>query len=228
VQAAARDFQALAQAAMPDQTGMTFECRLYRLPPILFLCWVDSVCYVQQYHFWSARDNRTPMPVLKFRKLSESATTYPYHKEMEHHFDWIWENASIPVTDYLEAAVVGTDRGTHQCGAVNVYTDPNKASDRIAYLLKRARTKVSIQGISLNSFFKPGALREAISSVLENGIMELQVFLLNPDSDQAKYRSYRERLFICTGHAKPASAPRALGDILCQATGTHPVLRGVL
>ena len=25
-----------------------------------------------------------------------------------------------------------------------------------------------------------------------------------------------------TGHAKPAAAPRALGDILCQATGPHP------
>lgn len=195
VQAAARDLRDLTTSANPEQTGVKFECRLYRLPPILFLSWVDSVCYVQQYHFWSSRDNRTPTPVLKLRKLPASATTYPYHKEMEHHFDWIWENASIPVEDYLDGAVVGTDRGIHSSAAENVYTDPTKAMDRIVYLLKAAKRKVSIQGISLHSYFEPGPLREAVYSVLENGEIELELLVLDPDSEQAKYRSYRERLF---------------------------------
>lgn len=197
VQAAARDLKNLTASAVPEQTGVTFECRLYRLPPILFLSWVDSVCYVQPYHFWSFRDNRTPMPVLKFRRLPASA--YPYHKEMEHHFDWIWKNASISVEDYIDGKVVGTDHGIYSSAAVNVYTDPIKASERMVYLLKAAKTKVSIQGVSLNSFFKPGALREAVSGVAENGVAELELLLLDPDCEQAKYRSYRERLFVSPG-----------------------------
>lgn len=195
VQLAAKDLHALTQAARPQETGVHFECRLYRLPPTLFLCWVNSACYVQQYHFWSARNNRTPTPVLKFRSLPASDTTYPYHMEMDHHFDWIWNNASIPVVDYLEGMAVGTERGIYQCRTINVYTDPQKASDRIAYLLKRSQQKVSILGISLNSFFKTGALREAISGVIDKGT-ELEVLILDPESEQAKYRSYRERLFV--------------------------------
>jgi hypothetical protein len=34
--------------------------------------------------------------------------------------------------------------------------------------------------------------------VLENTKAELQILLLDPDSEQAKYRSYRERLFVST------------------------------
>jgi hypothetical protein len=196
VDAAAKALQRLMAEARPSETGVSFECRLYRLPPILFLCWTDVGCYVQPYHFWSSRDNRTPTPVLKFRKLSRSVATYPYHEEMEHHFDWIWENAAIPVADYLDGAVVGTDQGINQCGAANIYTDSHKASRRIVHLLKRACKKVSIQGISLNSFFKPGELREAVSSVLEEERAEVEVLLLDPESEQAKYRSYRERLFV--------------------------------
>ncbi|MBI1765272.1 MAG: hypothetical protein HYR56_27985, partial [Acidobacteria bacterium] len=111
VRAAAEALHRLeAEAAKNSSTtGVKFECRLYRLPPIMFLCWIDSICYAQQYHFWSKRDNRTPIPVFKYRRLDASA--YPYHKEMENHFEWIWKNASIKVSDYLETEVVGTDEG---------------------------------------------------------------------------------------------------------------------
>jgi hypothetical protein len=134
--------------------------------------------------------------VLKFRKLAASPIAYPYHSEMEQHFDWIWEHASISVHDYLDGEEVGTDEGINQCGGVNVYTDPRKASARIIYLLKKARERVSLQGISLHSFFRPGELREAISGLLEQGEVAVDVLLLDPDSLQAQYRSYREQLFI--------------------------------
>ncbi len=211
VTAAARDLQQLTAAANPKQTGVSFECRLYRLPPILFLCWTDPVCYVQQYHFWSSRDNRTPTPVLKYRQLPASSATYPYHKEMEHHFDWIWQHASISLDDYLDAATVGIERGMHECGAVNVYTNSDRARDRIVYLLARAEHRVSIQGISLISYFKVGALREVLSGILEASKVDVEVLLLDPLSDQAKLRSYRERLFESPSQSFP--------DYL--ATGEH-------
>lgn len=196
VNAAAKALRNLMLEAKHSKTGVSFECRLYRLPPILFLCWVDTACYVQQYHFWSSRDNRTPIPVLKYRKRAPSQMTYPYHAEMEHHFEWIWEHASIPLVDYLDGHEVGNDEGLGQCGVANIYTDPIKARERIIFLLQNARAKVSIQGISLSSFFKPGALRQAIAHLLETEKAEVEVLLLDPDSDQAKYRSYREQLFI--------------------------------
>lgn len=194
VTAAARDLLDLEDASNPANTGVTFECHLYRIPPILFLCWMDPVCYVQQYHFWSSRDNQTPTPVLKYRQLPASRSTYPYHEEMEHHFNWIWENASIPVKDFLDGAAVGIENGMHQCGAVNVYTNPEKARDRIVHLLKNAKSDVAIQGISLNSYFSPGPLREALHDIIVKGDVELKVLLLKPDCRQAKLRSYRERL----------------------------------
>ena len=198
VDAAAKDFFALEKAANANETGVKFECRLYRIPPIMFLSWTDSVCYVQQYHFWSKRDNQTPTPVLKFHNLpaSASANTYPYHSEMEHHFDWIWANATISVNSYLNGVDVGPDRGNHMCGTTNIYVDPDVGANRINYLLSKAENKVSIQGISLNSFFKQGKLREALSLILENNRAEIEVLLLDPISEQAEYRSYREDLIV--------------------------------
>ena len=198
VHAAAKELLDLQEEATRrgTSTGVSFECKLYRLPPMLFLSWVDSACYVQQYHFWSARDNRTPVPVFRFRRLVESHDVYPYHSEMEHHFKWIWENASVPVRDYLALAVVGTDEGLNQCGAINIFTNPKMASSRIAGLLADARDKVSIQGVSLHSFFTPGKLFEAFCNLLERGQAEVEILLLDPESSQAKYRSYRERLFV--------------------------------
>jgi hypothetical protein len=48
VDAAARALHELERAAAARSANVTFACRLYRLPPTMFLCWVDSVCYVQQ------------------------------------------------------------------------------------------------------------------------------------------------------------------------------------
>lgn len=196
VVAAANHLKTLEESTCNSSNGVRFSCRLYRLPPTLFLCWTDSVSYVQQYHFWSARDNRTPTPVLKYQDVAASADTYPYHKEMEHHFDWIWNNASVSVGQFIEGAEIGTDHGMKLASAANVYSEPRAAAARITYRLKQAKHRVSIQGISLGSFFKFGEFRQAISEILEKGEVVLEVLLLDPDSDQAKYRSFREHLFF--------------------------------
>jgi len=184
----------LAAAASPATTGVTIECRLYRTPPIFFLCLVDSACYVQQYHFWSSRDDRVPVPTLKFCKEAVPAGVHTYHQEMEDHFDWVWDNASVPVEEYLVSHVVGTDEGINQCGTINVYTDHGEARRRMEYLLDQAKTKVSIQGVSLRSFLERGSLCDSVYRLVERGKVRVEMLLLDPDSEQAKYRSYRERL----------------------------------
>lgn len=181
---------------MQDKTGVSFECHLYRLPPILFLCLADSVCYIEQYHFWSERIHNTPIPVLKYLNHSEHHGVYPMHGEMESHFDWIWQKASIPVSQYSEQAVVGIDKGLTQRGVVNVFATYGEAYKRIRWMLDNAREKVSIMGISLHSFFSHGELFKAISRLVENDRLDIEVLVLDPGSNQAMIRSYRERLFV--------------------------------
>jgi hypothetical protein len=100
----------------------------------------------------------------------------------------------VSVTDYLKNFVIGTDEAIYKCGADNMYADFNEAGHRIKYLLEQAEKKVWIQGISLRSFFQEeGNLYEAMYGVLAKGV-EVRVLLLDPLSEQAIYRSYREWL----------------------------------
>jgi hypothetical protein len=198
VDAAAKELHHLQKEAASEgtRTGVTFECRLYRLPPILFLCWTDATCYVQQYHFWTSRDNSTPIPVMKYRRLSETEAGYSYHQQMASHFDWIWQHASVALHDYLYDAAIGTDEGLNECGLANIYTD-DRGKDRMVHLLGAATRRVTIQGISLHSFFAPGPLFEAIAKLVDEGrVSSVDVLLLDPNCDQARIRSYRERLLV--------------------------------
>lgn len=195
VMMAAEDFRELELQQDSAKTGVTIEFRMYRTPPVLFLCWMDSVSYSHQYHFWSSRDNKTPIPTFKYRRLNASSTTYPYHDELKHHFDWIWRNASISVSDFINNHEVGVDDGVYKNGVTNIYTNPMEARDRIAHLLDSAESTVVIQGVSLKSYFEPGTLRESLSKLLYEGKVEIRILLLDPESEQAKYRSYRESLF---------------------------------
>lgn len=175
--------------------GVTLECKLYRVPPILFLCQTDKVSYVQQYHFWSSRAMNTPIPILRYAHSMDPSSAYDIHNEMESHFDWVWRHASISVSDFLSKGSIGSDMGTYQCGIVNVYTDPLNGSARMKYLLENAKVRVWIQGISLRSFFDEGALTQEMARLVEEGEVPIKVLLIDPICRQAKYRSYREQLF---------------------------------
>jgi len=177
------------------ETGVTFECRLYRLPPILFLCLVDSVCYVQQYHFWSRRERCTPIPVLKYRKEIETGQLYQMHPEMEAHFDWIWQKASIDISDYSQQAAVGIETGMYQSSAVNVYTNPEDALKRMLFLLHHSQKQVDIQGVSLLSFCKTGDLFQALTGLIEKDQVKIRMLFIDPECEQAMLRSYREVRF---------------------------------
>lgn len=182
---------------------VTLQCRLYRLPPALFLCHTDDVCYVQQYHFWTERksDSDTKIPIVKYARQSSGGGHYPMHDEMEQHFEWIWDNASIPVENYLRHAEIGIDKGAGQSGMAAVYLDHAISKTRILSLLRSAKQRVTIQGISLGSFFSPGELFQAIAALVDvdRATVDVQVLVLDPDSEQAKLRAYREQLFAEPG-----------------------------
>ena len=62
------------------------------------------------------------------------------------------------------------------------------------WLLQHAKRRVYIQGITLRSFFDGKVLNRAINELVERGNVEIKILLLDPQSDQARYRSYREYL----------------------------------
>ena len=177
-------------AEKSKDTGVTFECRLYRTPPVLFLCLVDSVCYVEQYHFWSKRVVGTPIPVLKYRRDDESTRFYPMHTQMEQHFDWVWEKASVGINEFQEQHAVGIESGMNLSSAVNVYTDPDVVRERMMFLLEHARHQVDIQGVSLHSFLKNGSpLLGALESLIRAGEVRIRMLFIDRMCEQAKFRS---------------------------------------
>lgn len=182
------------ETTVKSKKQVQFECRFYRLAPILFLCQVDSACYVQQYYFWSQRNPNRSCPVIRYRRSEGGSGGKLIYGGMGEHFDWIWEHASIPISEFLEAKSTGTDKGLYQCGVANVFSSAGEGLERIQWLLDHASERVSIQGVSLGSFFDPGPLFNAIVGLIDRDV-ELRVLLIDNDCEQAKYRSYRERLF---------------------------------
>lgn len=186
-----------------QNTGVTFQFRLYRLPPILFLCRTTIVSYLHQYYFWQSRASNVPIPTLEFRELlepvgetdGERSKSESLHNEMKVHFDWIWQKASISSEEYLEQKFVGIDKGMYSTRAVNVFHESGEGKERILWLLENAKRRIYIQGISLLSFFDSGEFFARIHKHIAKGQVEIKVLLIDPDNEQAKYRSFREYLF---------------------------------
>jgi hypothetical protein len=195
VAAAVDELLRLQDACKQDR--VTFECKLYRLPPMLFLCMTDSGCYAQQYYFWSSRLDNISFPILRFQNIRAPDGANSIHAELEQHFDWIWEQASVGLAEYRNQSSIGADRGIAQVGITNVFTDANEALGRIEYLLINAKRRVSIQGISLHSFFMRSnpRLYKMISRLMLNDQVDLELLYLDPACEQAMIRGYREWSF---------------------------------
>lgn len=171
------------------EAGISFEVRLYRLPPQLFLLSTDKVSYVMPYYFWRGAED---MPLFKLANIEAQLSQGMYD-----HFDLIWQKASISLEQFLEEHHVGLDKGMYECGAINVYDSLEKARKRILHLLGNVEERVYIQGISLNSTLggidgsQPDDLLHVIGDLVRRG-KEVKILLLDPESEQAKFRAFRE------------------------------------
>lgn len=185
---------AFTQASLADLTKaveknpkVTFSFRFYQSPPLLFLLHTDTASYVQSYHFWRSRDPDTSMPLLRYSCKAS------IHDSMDAHFNWIWEKAAVSYSDYVEQHKHGTDKGLHQSGLINVFDDPKDAKDRILALLKGKTEYLYLQGFSLRSYAdEADKLYWQIEDLVKEGIVDIRILLINPDSEQAIYRAFRE------------------------------------
>ena len=194
------DLVALEETAQQKQheTNVSFAFRLYRIPPQIFLFATDKVSYIEPYYFWSTRAQEASMPLFRCSsgQSIDPGQVIQLHTGMYEHFQLLWEYASVPGSTYRKEHAIGVDEGLYQCGIVNIFQDHHEANPRLLWLLQKAKKRIFIQGISLKSYFDGYTLNAAINEHLEDSAsqVEIKVLLLNPDGEQARYRSYREYL----------------------------------
>jgi len=79
------------------------------------------------------------------------------------------------------------------CGISNIYERRTDAYERIVSLIAQARERVDLMGISLRRFFHNDTEINAKIRHLQNHPIEWRVLVLDPETDQALYRSLREQ-----------------------------------
>jgi hypothetical protein len=87
------------------------------------------------------------------------------------------------------------DKGLRQSGVINVFDDPSDAKKRILSLIAGTKRRLYLQGFSLRSFFNgEDSLYWTIKDLAEqkDTDIDIKILLINPNSEQAIYRSYRE------------------------------------
>jgi hypothetical protein len=181
-----RTLKALRDKSPDGRT--TCELRLYRVAPQLFICQTESVGYVQPYYL---REKQGPRRLPLVRCVDKDVLG-----DLRNHFDMIWEFAAIPAGEYLDAHVVGIDDGAYSTASANIFSATDTAAGRMRTLIARARERVWLQGISLDSYFSDGHrshLYNAVKRAIVAGT-DVRILLLHPYSTQAYYRSYREYL----------------------------------
>jgi hypothetical protein len=200
----------------------SLQVRLYRATPTMFICGLDSGTFVQSYYYWNPRLEGSPIPVMHYLNRDRQGDKVNLHLEMEKHFNFIWEHASIRLDSLEEEAgpkskvddVVphrphflpdlgktgvetrGVEWGVHASAMENVYTDRFRAALRMQEEIETSK-RIWIQGITLKAFFDPSSrLAVSLAKRIKNQKDgdDIQILLLDPDCDQAKVRAYREYL----------------------------------
>ena len=187
-----------------DAGGNSFDFRLYRIAPQLFVCMTDSVAYVQPYYFQRSNKVRRGEPPFPFVRCEGRDLL----DDFRNHFDLIWDFAAVTAEAYRYGNAVGTDQGAASAAVVSIFSSPQMAARRMQWMIRDAAEKACardeahpdagrlwVQGNSLDSFFgaRETGLYDAVRHAVTCGA-DTRVLLLHPYSTQAYYRSYRECL----------------------------------
>jgi hypothetical protein len=168
--------EARSRAVSGDGDGagrVTFDFRLYRLAPTLFICATDKVSFVQPYYFWSRRQFDVTMPMMRLEGNQ-------LHAAMADHFDLVWDTASVDGQAWMDANQVGLEKGALETGTVNVFTSSTSGYDRMCWLIDHASERVWVQGISLKSFFEPGKLAAALRRAMRKDDIDVRCATARP------------------------------------------------
>ena len=205
VKAAARMLHQLREDLKDKASKL--DVRVYSLTPTTFICQTEAMTFTQPYHFWKRRLPGCPIPVFQYRKRVSGHTGVCIHNELEQHFNFVWEYASIPL-DTLQRSKTsdekaghfwpqptrGLEWGAHASGMDSVFIDRDRPAFRMREELTKSK-ELRIQGITLNAFFDESSLARELKRrlTLDGGDQpNIRILVLDPNCEQAKFRAYRE------------------------------------
>lgn len=172
-----------------------FAVKLYRLSPIMFMFRTNFVSFVQQYYFRPIHESGLKIPIAKYTKSDEPDRS-SVHDELEEHFNWIWNNASITIEDYYVKHIRGPFNAIKDASITNIYyKNQEDRRKRIEYLVSESKNILWIKGISLKSFFQLDSdLYYALRKTCKKKDIDVRILLIDPSCEQARIRSFREYL----------------------------------
>ena len=157
--------------------------------------------FVQQYYFRPRHSADINIPVIQYHSKENSQVSgSSIHDELNFHFNWIWDHASISLDEYFNDHLIGIDEGARESNIINIYYEKDlkqeRSRQRILHLISKTKKILWIKGISLKSFFKYGDLFDSISNACLIETLDIRILLIDPNSEQARLRSFREFLMI--------------------------------
>jgi hypothetical protein len=175
----------LSRKIADQRNGNSLQVRFYRTTPGSFTFITNGSSFVRTYY--AGLVSSSPAPVWCYDGQSAE------HKAECQHFDVIWDTSSVSCEESLHQSFIGVDRGISESGIVNIYTDLGGAQERIKWLISNARRRVWIQGVSLSHHLS-SPLEEAVLRLPRVSSVDTRLLILDPDSDQAYLKSYRDYL----------------------------------
>jgi hypothetical protein len=185
IHATAERLSWLSRKIADQQNGNSLQVRFYRMTPGSFTFITNGSSFVRTYY--AGLVGPSPAPVWCYDGKSAE------HKVECQHFDILWETSSVPCEESLQRKFVGVDQGISESGITNIYTDLDGAQERIKWLISNATERVWIQGVSLSHHLS-SPLEEAMLGLLRAKSVDTRLLILDPDSDQAYLKSYRDYL----------------------------------
>ncbi|GAB4000481.1 hypothetical protein GCM10029992_32530 [Glycomyces albus] len=171
------------QQSLPADGNIELAIRLYRCAPSSFVLATDESVFVRPYTYTEVSPHGAAV-------VTQYASPSQMPRLIRGHFDAVWDRA-IPYEEVVTAGAIGLDKGARTTGHVATYVDPETASIRIAHLIGSAQSRVWVQGVALDLLFTSPVIAEAMNTLLSHDTVDVRVLLLDPDSREARRKSFR-------------------------------------
>lgn len=163
---------------------LSLEVKLYNSSPNCNLMLSDNFAFVEQYHY---REEITYgyMPVMQYNINSQVG------KEMVGHFNFVWKNARY-IKSYINERNIGTAEAIKDSEILNTYLNRDMLTERLEYIIENVPGDIVVMGISLSSYINPGSILMSRLWMEEQLKRKVRILLINPLSQQAKFRAAKE------------------------------------
>jgi hypothetical protein len=160
------------------------EIRIYNTSTNCFLMLTDSHVLVEQYYYQEALMMHC-MPLVKYDIQTKVG------KEMNVHFDYVWEKAK-DIEYYIREQNIGVAESVQGSKIINIFLERSLLTERLKYLAQNVKGEILLAGNSLASFTSSNSfiVQHLASNIKKD--QKYRLLLINPLSQQAKYRAAKE------------------------------------